>query len=90
MTATLSDDGRQGYNLDRRRAPRYDPAPIFALFPEASNDAIASALGVSRRTVSRWRCGNHGPTTYEADRIAVRYLGVHPVALWPDWHNPEP
>lgn len=46
---------------------------------------IAVVIGVTTRTIQRWR---HGAllTISQADRIACR-LGLHPALLWSEWYS---
>ncbi len=48
-----------------------------------SDDAIADALGCSRKTVQRWR--DLGMDYWSADRLATRVLRVHPETVWANW-----
>ena len=80
----------------RRRYTRYPLAPLKRLAqlnsglppwspsdPDGfSDDDLAVALHVTRRTVVRW--AQHGVPRWSADRIAVR-LGLVPTLVWPDW-----
>jgi hypothetical protein len=43
---------------------------------------IAQALGVSDRTIQRWRATGIDP--YLADQIAIKHLGMHPWEIWGD------
>lgn len=47
---------------------------------------IATACGVTKRTVVRWARTNEVPDE-TADRVAC-WLGVNPVAIWDDWYVP--
>lgn len=47
---------------------------------------IARRVGVDRQSVYRWR--KQGLPLYSADRAAIN-LGVHPVLIWPDFHQEE-
>lgn len=46
--------------------------------------AMAETAGVSDRTIKRWMAGGKIEAVL-ADRVATR-LGLHPLALWPDFH----
>lgn len=50
-----------------------------------TDEQIAAALGVSRKTVQRWR---HGGMLRlgDADRLAVR-IGLDAPLLWPSWYE---
>lgn len=52
--------------------------------PHPTVRAMAEAAGVSDRTVKRWIGGGKIEAGL-ADRVATR-LGLHPLALWPDFH----
>ena len=57
-----------------------------ARFPELSDGDIASVLGVTRRTIVRWKI--IGLDCWTADKAAVR-LGLHPCEVWGDaWWDP--
>ena len=49
----------------------------------ATPAALARAIGVTARTVYRWRHAGVIPADH-ADRAAVA-LGHHPAELWPSW-----
>lgn len=68
---------------------RLDPAPILALVAGRSDREISDRIGVSRRTVWRWRQGVTLVYPATADRVAVR-LGLHPANVWGDdwWTQP--
>ncbi|MEZ5278986.1 MAG: helix-turn-helix domain-containing protein [Acidimicrobiales bacterium] len=70
--ATTSSD-------DRARWPF---APLMAATGNPTITALARRLGVSPRTVSRWR--RAGLSDHQADNAAVT-LGYHPLNIWPDW-----
>lgn len=70
--------------------------PSFNLCPErdepfqlvkVTDAVIASELGVTRRTVRRWRHGTR-LTPRDADRYAVG-VGLHPCLLWPEWYGDD-
>ena len=44
---------------------------------------VASVFGVSTNAVRRWH--RVGLSVWQADRLAVKRLGVHPAMIWPDW-----
>lgn len=82
-------------NAARYGAHRWPAAPLIA---HAVNETrrhhddgaticdLAHRLGVTRRTVQRWR--TTGLTDVSADHAAVR-LGAHPLEIWPDWCDPK-
>lgn len=45
---------------------------------------IADRSGYERSNACRWR--NHGVPLYAADHVATAF-GVHPVEIWPDFHD---
>lgn len=50
----------------------------------AETDAqLASAIGVTRRTIVRWRARG-GLDPYQADRAAIA-AHLHPLHVWPNW-----
>lgn len=53
-----------------------------------SNYELASFIGVSYKTVSRWVCGNTEPTAAHKKQIA-QYLGIKPCKLWPNLWDME-
>lgn len=83
-----------------QRPPHYDPAPLlrfaanaaaarigrspFTVDGHAPDSAIAALLGCSKRSVLRWRHGEHQLRSQNADRFAT-LLGLHPCEIWPEW-----
>jgi len=60
-------------------------APLEAAAGHLSARALALQLGVTRRTVNRWRRAGRVPAG-QADTAAVR-LGHHPAEIWPtEWN----
>ncbi len=60
-------------------------APLEAAAGHPSAAALALRLGVTRRTVNRWRRAGAVPARH-ADTVAVR-LGHHPAEIWPtEWN----
>lgn len=49
------------------------PAPCGCLPHLLSPERVASALGVSERTLERWRCIGEGPRFVKLTRNVVRY-----------------
>ena len=43
---------------------------------------------VDNNTIHRWRRG--GIPEKQADRIAVKCLGIHPALIWPEWFDTAP
>lgn len=61
---------------------RYPIAPLLERISDLNNTHAAQVLGVSRRTVIRWRQRpHHAIWLSEADRIAAR-LGEHLDEIW--------
>lgn len=73
-----------------------NPEPGYKLHPWPWPDAanrhtpaeLAERVGVCRKTLERWRQRGR-LTTDQADRLAVRGLGVTPHALWPWWSDDD-
>lgn len=61
---------------------RLDPAPLLAQFPGETGEAIAGKLGVTRRTIERWKSGGNVDPKL-ADALAVK-AGTHAFVLWPE------
>ena len=61
---------------------RFPFADLEALLGECPTRVIAARLGVSTRTVWRWRAG--GLTVDQADRAAIA-AGWHPGTVWDTW-----
>lgn len=61
--------------------------PLDAVLDACANPSagvLAARLGVSTRTIWRWR--HSGLSDAQADHIAVA-LDYHPAIIWPDWHD---
>jgi Homeodomain-like domain len=58
------------------------PLPAAPLLDRLSGTVseIAEALGVTDRTIQRWRATGIDP--YLADEIAIKHLGMHPAEIW--------
>lgn len=56
-------------------------APLEALVAVESDEVLAEVLGVTRRTV--WRYRAEGVSEIAADRLAVA-AGFHPFEVWPE------
>lgn len=83
----------------RHRYP-FDPAPVLAQLdlritgkditdnqPVTLHDhEAAELLGVTQRTVQRWRRNRSRLSVVMADQAACA-LGLHVVLLWPDFHQ---
>ncbi len=63
---------------------RFDPCALLDLTPGDSDVDKARELGVSYRTVMRWRHNGHRLNPWAADRLAVT-IGRHPAEVWPDY-----
>lgn len=61
---------------------RFPLADLEAHLNPTSTAALAQRLGVSARTVWRWRASGLNPT--QADRAAIA-AGLHPANIWPNW-----
>lgn len=74
--------------MSANRGRTFDPAPLLALreLRGLSDPQIADRLGVSKRTVMRWRHGTHRAEERTADRVAAR-LDLHPMLIWDEWET---
>ena len=63
---------------------RFDFAELEAHLEPTPTRVLAERLGVSARTVWRWRASGLNPT--QADRAAIA-LGLHPGSVWASWWN---
>ena len=62
-----------------------DPAPLLAALGDLDDHGAAALLGVTSRTLIRWRSGHARIGSIErADQLAVA-LGLHPASIWPDY-----
>ena len=61
---------------------RFSIADLEAHLGPASTATIARSLGVTTRTVWRWRSA--GLTELQADRAAIA-AGLHPGTVWDTW-----
>lgn len=85
---------RAAHPTPRRRGRRFpfEPVEAFASIEVRKRStradsvgltvAVAEVLGVTARTVWRWR--QTGLMHSTADEVATR-LGLHPLEVWPDW-----
>jgi hypothetical protein len=55
---------------------------VFRDTDVVTDHGLAAAVGVSRRTIIRWR--KDGLTVWAADRAAAA-LAVHPYEIWDGW-----
>ncbi|MFN0090128.1 MAG: MerR family transcriptional regulator [Acidimicrobiales bacterium] len=55
---------------------------LMVVCREDSAGRLADRLGVTARTVHRWRA--EGLSDLQADRAAIA-VGLHPALVWPDW-----
>lgn len=58
------------------------PADAFEDGLPRTNALLAERIGVTRRTIARWR--GQGLSIIQADRVATA-LHRHPMELWPTW-----
>lgn len=64
-------------------APRYEFEPLARAAGGGSARDLAERLGVTSRTIFRWKAD--GIPDVQADRAAIA-IGQHPALLWPtDW-----
>lgn len=65
---------------------RFPASSLLRLFSDdIDDDTVASALGVNKSTVAKWKAGkNVNLAWWKADAYAVR-IGTHPALVWPDW-----
>lgn len=63
---------------------RFDFEPLAQAAGSPSGLALARRLGVTDRTIWRWKA--EGLSDHQADRAACA-LGRHPVSVWPDWYT---
>ena len=61
---------------------RFPLSDLEARLGHCATQVIAARLGVSTRTVWRWRAS--GLTADQADRAAIA-AGWHPVSIWDTW-----
>jgi len=66
---------------------RFPFADLEARLGESPTRVIAAQLGVTARTVWRWR--RTGLTDRQADRAAIA-AGWHPGAIWDTWWTTNP
>lgn len=66
---------------------RFPFADLEARLSESPTRVIAAQLGVTPRTVWRWRTA--GLTAHQADRAAIA-AGWHPGAIWDTWWTTTP
>ena len=64
----------------------YPSAPLFEKCRGMSDKEISDQVGVTRKTVGRWRHGAN-VAAFVTDDVAIA-LGAHPLELWPDWVAP--
>lgn len=67
-----------------RRQHRLSFENLDRLLRPASTIEAAERLGVSRRSLSRWR--SDGISVPVADQVAIR-AGYHPCEVWPEWSS---
>lgn len=62
--------------------------PIHCSYhPQPTRMDYARHFNVGPQTIDRWM--RHGVPWYMADRIAIKILGIHPAAIWPEWFDDE-
>lgn len=66
------------------REPNPSPTVGGRRAPITDVRRVADVLGVNRRAVYRWQTA--GLTIEAADRMATA-LGLHPLEVWPDFHD---
>ena len=62
------------------RRPRYPYPDLHEAAGNPSTTDLAELIGVSPRTIIRWR--HSGVPDHQADRAAIR-VGLHPANIWP-------
>ena len=67
-----------------QRQRRLDIALLISASRQPSATSLARALGVSSATTSRW--SSDGIPFFSADWACIA-LGLHPVEVWPDFHD---
>lgn len=60
------------------------PAPFPVELGEMQSETAAACMGVSVRTIERW-VENGIRSVFIADEWAWKVMGVHPLAVWPNW-----
>jgi len=76
---------RVPYALLRQQRFAFDPlyrVLVAMRGEELSETQVSEIVGVTNRTVSRWKV--QGLLFHSADRAAVA-AGLHPSLIWPDW-----
>jgi hypothetical protein len=69
--------------LEHRRI--FPAEKLLALWPNTTHaETIASALGVTRASINRWRAGGVCFNDIQADAFACR-IGLHPANIWDNW-----
>ena len=86
--STRADNHTRGQATEQELSIQAEPgfpfAPLAAAAGNPGTGALAAQLGVTRRTVHRWRRAGVVPAR-RADLAAVR-LGHHPAEIWPtEW-----
>jgi hypothetical protein len=72
----------------RLRPNRLSPTPLLRITDGMACREAAAMLGLNAGTLQKWRNGDieTGLHYAQADRIAIRNLGVHPATVWgSDW-----
>ncbi len=72
----------------RPKRPTYDPGPLLDLAIQLTENRtdteIAQAIGVSDRTLARWRAGHATMSEPTADKAACR-IGLHLSLVYPEY-----
>lgn len=71
----------------RHQPGSIDPAPLLAMLGDLDNFAAADLLGVSARTLDRWRVGRYRIDSVWAADAAACAIGLHPMQIWPDYED---
>jgi hypothetical protein len=67
-----------------QRQQRFDLAALTNVAPGSSITELSLLLGVARQVIYRWQLD--GIPYWAADRAAIA-IGLHPVIIWPDFHE---
>lgn len=62
----------------------FDPAPLLSIVRGMADGDAAAFLGVTIRSITRWRNEGTRLKHHTADHVAIR-AGLHPEILWPGW-----
>ena len=72
------------HNKQRDKPNRLSPLPLLRMTDHMPCRDAAAMLGINAGTLQKWRNGEieTGLHYAQADRIAIRSLGVHPSFVW--------